>query len=146
MPGTIVVGIDGSDTAKLAARWGAKEAGLRGARLELVGVVEAATSSGGFGFPADQEDVLGRLSKAAEEHLTEVASSLDDEGSGLDIATTVIDGHAAKVLIDKSNDADLVVIGSRGHGGFRGMLLGSVSLQVVHHSQCPVVVVRHLNE
>jgi len=142
----IVVGVDGSDTATLAVRWAAREARLRGAAVTLVAAWEIPSSALGLGMAAVSEDLVKDLVKAAED---DVAAGLDEvrseAGSAVEVQTIVAEGQAAHVLLDASKDADLLVIGSRGLGGFRELLLGSVSQQCAHHSTCPVVIVRHMH-
>jgi nucleotide-binding universal stress UspA family protein len=82
------------------------------------------------------------LTEAAEQALQELLQGVMGEQDDVKVKTQVVNGNAAKVLIDSSPDADLLVVGSRGHGGFAGMLLGSVSQHVAAHANCPVVVVR----
>jgi len=142
----IVVGVDGSDTASLAVRWAAREAVLRGAALTLVGAWEIPSTALGLGMAAVSEDLVKDLVKVAEDN---VAAALDEvraeAGSAIEVQTAVAEGQAAHVLLDASREADLLVIGSRGLGGFRELLLGSVSQQCAHHSTCPVVIVRHVH-
>ncbi len=83
----------------------------------------------------------GPFKEAAEKLVAEMAAPYIDKADGPTIKTGVSYGHPGSVLIDLSEDADMVVVGSRGHGGFRGLLLGSVSTYVVHHARCPVTVV-----
>jgi nucleotide-binding universal stress UspA family protein len=77
----------------------------------------------------------------ARRSLGEALAALGDEASGLDVEPVVVCDLAARALLDSAKDADLVVVGSRGVGGFEGLLLGSVSSQVASHAACPVVVV-----
>jgi nucleotide-binding universal stress UspA family protein len=82
------------------------------------------------------------LSGAAEQALQEMLQSVVGDQDHVKVKTQVASGNAAKILIDLSQDADFLVVGSRGHGGFAGLLLGSVSQHVAAHASCPVVVVR----
>jgi len=140
MAAKIVVGVDGSDGSLRALRWAAEEARLRDAVLEVVTSwhypVLATIPAFGVLPPADD------MSDEARKGLVEL---LESEGitnsSGLTVLETVAEGPAAGVLVDAAQDADMVVLGSRGHGGFSGLLLGSVSQAVVSHARCPVVVV-----
>ena len=136
--GRIVVGVDSSKTSLKALRWAIAEAELRGAGLmlvhafprpELVGMTMVVT------LPSDEE-----LREASEQVLAE---SLAKVGGPGDVTVTqhVGAGGPASVLVEHAKDADLLVIGARGLGGFRGMLLGSVTQQVVAHAPCPVVVI-----
>ncbi len=84
---------------------------------------------------------LDEYRKLAEKALDESLGQLGTAASGVEVAQIVREGHAADVLCAEATGADLLVVGSRGLGGFRGLLLGSVSQQVVHHAPCPVVVV-----
>ena len=142
--GLIVVGVDSSDGAKAALRFALYEAKLREATLRVVhswqfGYIGV---SGLEGFSPVGGADLGDLRRTAEialdAVLNEVAPSLD----GLVVERRVSEGAAAAVLVDESREADLLVVGSRGHGGFAGLLLGSVSQQCAHHAACPVVIVR----
>jgi nucleotide-binding universal stress UspA family protein len=143
---TIVVGIDGSGPARLAVRWAAREAGLRHADLVLVSAWNLPLDGYNFGDVPFTEEALKALEIEAEERLAEAAEEARSVSTDLWIMTHAIQGQAAGVLLHASRDADLLVIGSRGLGGFRGLLLGSVSQQCVDHASCPVVVVRHLHE
>jgi nucleotide-binding universal stress UspA family protein len=138
--GTIVVGIDGSEGSLAALRWAADEARLRHARLEVVVSWQypALSTIPAFGVlpPADE------MSDEAKRGLTAL---LHDEGLAddpdLEVTEAVLQGPAGAALLEAAADADLLVVGSRGHGGFTGLLLGSVSHQCVTHATCPVVVV-----
>ena len=139
----IVVGVDGSETAVRAARWAAWEARRRGAVLDLVAAWSVPMSSYGFGYAAVSDDLMKGQMKVAEDHLVAAVDAVRSEWAEADVETRTVEGQAAEVLIDESRDADLLVVGSRGLGGFRELLLGSVGQQCAHHAACPVVIVRH---
>jgi len=137
--GPVVVGIDGSDGSLVALRVAATEAHLRDVPLDVVVVwhpgVVGSMPVFGVGTPVDEQ--LDELRRGLAETLT--AEGLLD--GALEVRQRVVHGHAAEVLVDASAGASLVVVGSRGHGGVAGMLLGSVSQQVVGHASAPVMVV-----
>ena|SRR5438067_301236 len=147
--GTIVVGVDGSDGAKHALRWAAAEARLRGSRLLIVHAWRfgyAGVPGGGYGSLGGPFDPfpgggVSDMHRAAEELLEKVTAELDGEAEGVEIERRVVEGGAPEVLVAAAAEADLLVVGSRGHGGFAGLLLGSVSQQCAHHAHCPVVIV-----
>ena len=134
----IVVGVDGSASSKCALAWAAHQARLTGLPLVAATVWLFPVSWGwSVPWPADfdpQANAAGVLSEA-------VAEVLGPEPT-IEVETLVIEGHPAPVLVELSASAQLVVVGSRGHGEFAGMLLGSVSEFLTAHSHCPVVVVR----
>jgi nucleotide-binding universal stress UspA family protein len=137
----IVVGVDGSDCSRRALSWAHAEALEHGAELVVLTTWRlqnmSAASAGGIyvAEPDLQPETLAEtvLADALRELPQDLAVTLRHE---------VIEGNAAKTLIEWSSAADLVVVGSRGHGGFAGMLLGSVSQHLVSHASCTVVVVR----
>lgn len=130
--GTIVVGVDGSEGANRALDWAAAEAGRSGAELAIVGAWSFGGHLGSVPAPADQAHRVVREAHArADEHLP-----------GLSVREIVGEGTPAHVLIDAARDVDLLVVGSRGLGGFRGLLLGSVGQHCLTHAACSVVVVR----
>jgi nucleotide-binding universal stress UspA family protein len=147
----VVVGVDGSAGAKAAFRWALREARLRNSPLRAVhawtfgyigGSVEGYPYWGGsLGSYTSLGVDLGELHRAAEGLLERAIVDVEDETEGIEIERQVIQGPAAEVLVQAASPDDLLVVGSRGHGGFTGLLLGSVSQQCVHHAQCPVVVV-----
>jgi nucleotide-binding universal stress UspA family protein len=145
MSDRLVVGVDGSESATSAVRWAAREAHLRGATLELVSVWEVSVSSVGYGlgFSEISGDLLKGLQQNAEEVLATALEVAREVSAGIEIETRTVEGQAADVLVRAARDADLLVVGSRGMGGFRELLLGSVSQQCAHHAICPVVIVRH---
>lgn len=140
MAGRIVVGVDGSAGADAALHWAVHEARLRGATIEAVhawtypyvaDVAYLARAS------IDRAEVEGSAKEVLREALHRV---LGPDGD-VRVEEIVSEGSAAHILTETAKGADLVVVGTRGHGGFSGLLLGSVSQQVVHHAPCPVVVV-----
>lgn len=148
MSGRVIVGVDGSETARKAVRWAAREAKLRGMKLELVSAWQIPTYSyvSGYGFPAISEEMMKSLTARAEDHLAEALDEARAEAREVQIETIAVEGQPAKVLVEVAKGADLLVVGSRGLGGFRELLLGSVSQQCAQHATCPVVIVRHLEE
>jgi nucleotide-binding universal stress UspA family protein len=135
-PQRIVVAVDGSPSSAQALRWAARQAAITG------GVLHAVTAwhfPDYYGWAAVVDDVdwdeNGRT--VLEEAIKETLEPADADR----VERHVVQGHPAQVLLDRAADADLLVVGSRGHGGFPGMLLGSVSQHVTAHSPCPVVVV-----
>jgi nucleotide-binding universal stress UspA family protein len=141
--GLIVVGVDGSEGANAALRFGLDEANLRQATLRVVHTWQFGYI-GGLGFggygPVAEVDV-SEVRRAAEGVLDAALHDSVSDADGVGIERRVVEGDAATVLVDESGNADLLVVGSRGHGGFAGLLLGSVSQQCAHHAGCPVVIV-----
>jgi nucleotide-binding universal stress UspA family protein len=147
---TVVVGVDGSVGAAEALRWALAEARLRKAPLRIVhawmfGYVGGAGGDygylGSFGQNAPLAVDVSDLRRAAEELLEKAIGEVAGEVEEVEIDRQVVEGAPARVLLGTVTAGDLLVVGSRGHGGFRGLLLGSVSQQCVHHAPCPVVVV-----
>jgi nucleotide-binding universal stress UspA family protein len=134
----IVVGVDGSPSSINALRWAARQAKLTGAEIEAVTVWSYPAGYGLAPVSDGAADFEGDAGKVLFEALAEVSGIAPD----VVIEPLVVHGHAADVLVREAKDADLLVVGSRGHGGFAGMLLGSVSQHCVQHARCPVLVVR----
>ncbi|HTX84381.1 MAG TPA: universal stress protein [Streptosporangiaceae bacterium] len=143
MPG-ITVGIDGSDNAHHALIWAMKEAAQREVKLTVLTVHE--TIKGYWtGRPvtfAGDDERVSQAREAAEQAVAAVAKELGED-SQPQVTVTAINGFAAQALIEASADADLLVVGTRGGGGFPHLNLGAVSSQVVHHAKCPIVLVPH---
>ena len=138
-PRDIVVGVDGSPSSPAALEWAARQAERAGSRLHALTTWEWPKSYG-YPIPVSADfDPAGEAAKVLEEALEDTRRTHPDVA----IHTSVIEGATARVLIDASRDADLLVVGCRGHGELAGMLLGSVSEQCVTHAHCPVLVVRH---
>jgi nucleotide-binding universal stress UspA family protein len=139
----IVVGFDGSDAGRAALEFGLEEARLRALTLRVVSAWHypfAGYMGGGFEPPGPRLDP-GELQRAAEAELERALEELGADPAAVAVERRVREGHAAAVLLEEARDAALLVVGSRGHGGFAGLLLGSVSQQCVAHAPCPVAVV-----
>ena len=131
----IVVGVDRSRGAEAALRWAADEARLRGADLEVV----HCWANYPIGTELAYVDPT-LFEEGAATVLTEALAHLGDV-DGVEVKSRLVRGAAAPALLDAGDGAALLVVGARGHGGFTGLLLGSVSQQVSHHAPCPVVIV-----
>lgn len=143
MPG-IVVGVDGSASSQDALEWAVKHAALEHAPLAVLAVHEVAASAwtgSPIVLPEDRPE-QEHARQAAQEIVNKLISDLGG-ASPESVAVRGVSGAPAQILIEASADADLVVVGSRGAGGFANLLTGSVSSKVVNHAACPVVVVRH---
>ncbi len=137
--GRVVVGFDGSDSSTKAALWAAEEARTRGRGLALVHAILPPVTTGGLGVGLPPSlDLIEQLERQAKSQLDTVASTFE----GLDVTTHIAIGAPSAAMLEASETADLIVIGSRGRGGFTGLLLGSVGAQVAAHSACPVAVIR----
>jgi len=143
----ILVGVDTSDASILALKRAAEEARLREATLEVVYVFQPPEQITAFPVPPEKgkderkdiEKVRAEYSEKLGTWLDEVAVDLDD----LDVEWSVLaDRRPSRALVERSREADLVVVGSRGRGGFGGLKLGSVSEQVTRHAKAPVLVIR----
>jgi len=133
----IVVGVDGSEPSLKALRWAAQQARLTGATLRVLTTWEVATGTGWVPtFPVDY-DPQAVARQAIDEAVTETLGADPDVA----VERIVKEGHAAPILLAAAKDADLLVVGSHGHGAFAGMLIGSVSEHLVRHAPCAIVVV-----
>ena len=139
----IVVGVDHSPDANAALVFAEDEARLRGATLRVVHAWQYGYI-GYTGFESGMPALGGDIKKmqAAAEAALQASVSQAMGKSDVEIEQRVVQGAPAAVLVEESRDADLLVVGSRGHGGFTQLLLGSVSQQCAHLSECPVVIVR----
>jgi len=148
VPGTIVVGVDGSPASREALRWAAEEADLRGATLAAVWawtfVPPAPLAEPGM-IPMPAMDFPGALEAeraAVEEEFASAIAEAFPQGPPQELERKLVEGDPAHVLEAEAQSADLVVVGSRGRSGIAAALLGSVSKHVVDHAACPVVVVK----
>jgi nucleotide-binding universal stress UspA family protein len=137
--GIVVVGIDGSEHGEVALQFAAEEAALRGARLRIVCAWDLPPNA-----PMSVGLVPGLIQSFGDEAGTIVQAAVDRVGElqpAVSCEPRVIEGHPGSVLLEEARGAILLVVGSRGRGELAGMLLGSVSHQVLHHAPCPVTVV-----
>jgi nucleotide-binding universal stress UspA family protein len=143
MPG-ITVGVDGSGHSQQALKWAVREAAIRQAPLTVVAVHQVASNhwTGNPIVTEQDRPEEEKIRKSAEEAVQQAVGELTD-AKPPSVTVNASSGLPGRELIDASRDADLVVVGSRGAGGFARLMMGSVSNQVVNHAECPVVVVRH---
>lgn len=131
----LVVGVDGSPSSRCALQWAVHQAELTSGSI---------TSITGWNYPAfygvDLAAAFDDIQRAAEQTLADTVAQIGE--TTVPIHQEVIQGNVVQLLLQAAADADLLVVGSRGHGGFAGTLLGSVSQQCAQHSPCPVVIVR----
>jgi len=135
-PFVVVVGVDGSPESQAALDWGMQEAKLRNGQVVVLAswqypyITDAAGQVWDYtGFERDARLILdGELQRVAD--------------PAVPVTGRLVEGNAAAALVEASREADLLIVGSRGLGGFTGMLLGSVSSQLAHHARCPVLIVR----
>lgn len=133
----ILAGVDGSAPSRLALEWAVTEARLRHGQVRVVTAWEFPPVTVGMEGLVRDPDVFPQTARRLQ---NEALQRVDSEG--VTVTGDVVQGNAADVLLRAAENADLLVVGSRGLGGFTGLLLGSVSTQVLHHSPCPVLVVR----
>jgi nucleotide-binding universal stress UspA family protein len=152
--GRIVVGVDGSEGSHEALRWAAEQAALRGSSLEVLYTYESEPGAAAFAYDETMSvevwqraraDIEVRERQAADRAEALVASMVAgvEELEGIEVETFAVEGrHPAQALLERAEGAELLVVGSRGRGGFKSLLLGSVSQQCAQHATCPVVIVR----
>lgn len=138
----IVVGVDGSECSKTALAWALAQARLTGAQVEAVSTWQEPAMYG-FTYASapgtfEGESISTLTEKILRETVDEVAGR---GGAPVEVVSSVVEGPAAQVLLEIAAGAQLLVVGSRGHGAFSGMLLGSVSQHCVQHAPCPVAVI-----
>jgi nucleotide-binding universal stress UspA family protein len=134
----IVVGVDGSPQSQNALGWALNESALRKAALTVVAVTPAAASIWGITGQFDpSEETQEKVQHAAQEIVDKAVA----RHGGQSVTVRTVNGVPAEELIKASEGADLLVVGARGVGGFRRLVMGSVSSQVSHHAHCPVVIV-----
>ncbi len=136
--GVVIVGVDGSEASKEALRWALGYPRLTGASVHALTAWQYPANSAWAPAILDQLDLEGDARRALKETIEEVIASYQDVA----VRSGVLEGTPGLVLVRAAANAELLVVGSRGHGAFAGMLLGSVSEHCVHHASCPVVVIR----
>lgn len=139
--GPVVAGIDGSEQSMPALRLAFEEAALRGLPLRAVHCWTAPPDQM-IGDVAALDRERAQAEEAERRRLSEAVMPMSKEFPDVSHAEELVMGHPGRTLVDASDDAALLVVGARGHGGFAGLMLGSVSHTVLHHADCPVMVVR----
>jgi nucleotide-binding universal stress UspA family protein len=147
--GLIVVGVDGSDPSRAALEFALEEAARRSARVRVVIAFHPAESwpvvygmAPVMAVPPSPQELAEAAERTAEQTVAEATAHVGGGARAVDVEVRVAPGGAAQVLVDQAADADLLVVGHRGRGGFASACLGSVGLQCVLHARCPVTVVR----
>ncbi len=136
-PPVVIVGVDGSAESSRALRWAADYV------TQLGGVVHAITvwhQPVQFGYRLATSDA--DLEQRARRSLEDTVAPVRADYPNLDLKSRLLRGHVVDEMVGLSNQADLMVLGNKGHGAFTGMMVGSVALKLVHHSRCPVTVIR----
>ena len=141
--GRIVVGVDGSRAADAALRWAVRQARLTGEAVEAVIVWQYPIIGASYGWAGVAVTDGMDLRAIAEKTLAEAIDRAVGPDSAIAVKRRVVEGYPPSVLVEESAGANLLVVGSRGHGTFAEALLGSVSQHCSHHARCPVVIVRH---
>jgi len=138
----IFVGIDGSGHSGKALEWAAREAALRNVPLTVLSVCQNVVGYTGYayGYVSDEE-LAAQALQAAQEQVDKVFCQLDEASRPASVTVRAVAGLPADRLLDAARGADMIVLGSRGAGGFRKPLLGSVARQVTQHAHVPVVVI-----
>jgi nucleotide-binding universal stress UspA family protein len=132
----IVVGVDGSVPSKAALSWAVEQGRRTGAVVEAVIAWEFPAP---YGYSVPVSDV--NWEQLAKQAVSDAVAAVADDAAPVKISYKVVEGNAAQVLLDESAEADLLVVGNRGHSGFVEALLGSTSQHCVQHATCPVVIV-----
>ena len=141
MPG-IIVGIDGSDHSRRALQWAVNEAAVRHAPLTVLTVSQAVAGFGGrpVEYPGDS-DRTSQAREAAQKQTDSIIESAGTESRPSSVSVQAVTGFPVEELIRASANADMIVVSSRGAGGFKRLRVGSVANQLTHHAHCPVVVI-----
>jgi len=138
----IIVGVDGSTHSERALEWAVQEAAVRQVPLRVITIFRRAVSHWGAGPISDpQEDTVAAQAREAAQDATDKALAHAGDARPKGVTVEAFGGIPAEELVNASKDADLIVVGSRGAGGFARLLLGSVGNQVVHHAHCPIVII-----
>jgi nucleotide-binding universal stress UspA family protein len=138
----IVVGVDGSPSSRTALRWAVRQAKLTGGTVDAVIAWQLPTVISSTGWTPVYVVEEGDFAEDARKHIDAMIADVVDPADSQLVHTQVVKGHPAPALLGAAAGADLLVVGSPGHGGFADALLGSVGLHCVHNAHCPVLVMR----
>lgn len=133
----VVAGVDGSEQSRHALEWAAKHAHQVGGRVRAVAVWHLPVQFG-YRITTPEDELQQKAQRWLDDAVTRVRESYPDAV----IEAKNLRGHPVDVMVEQSVEAEMLVIGNKGHGALIGTLLGSVALQVLNHARCPVVVVR----
>jgi nucleotide-binding universal stress UspA family protein len=138
----IIVGIDGSGHSQKALEWAAREAGLRRTPLTVLTVRQAVAGFTGVPviYPLTGGPTIEDVRQQAQAETDKVLEGIGDKRPA-EVTVRAVDGFPADELLRAAEGAEMIVVGSRGIGGFARLVMGSVSTQVTHHAKCPVVVI-----
>jgi nucleotide-binding universal stress UspA family protein len=136
----VVVGVDGSEPSKQALRWAQFIAASSNSSLEVVAAWQPYSDYAWMGLGFATMPTEWKPAEDTEKLITATIDEVFGEQRPVGLQLSVREGHAAQVLLDASEGAQMLVVGSRGHGGFAGLLLGSVSTACAEHATCPVLV------
>lgn len=136
----IVVGVDGSHSSKEALRWAVRQAELTETSVEAVIAWHYPEPTGGYGYRPVSANGLADFAQTAGKTLADAIADTVDPATSVPVAQRVVEGNPASVLLKASASADVLVIGSRGLGGFASALLGSVSQHCAYHATCPILI------
>jgi nucleotide-binding universal stress UspA family protein len=139
--GRIVVGVDSSHGSRTALLWALAQARLTGAGVQAVTAWQDPAMYYAYGWAPDPFAAGGVAAGTEKALVRTIAEIVGTQDRPVDVRATIVEGPAAQVLLTAADGADMLVVGSRGHGAFAGMLLGSVSQHCAQHAPCPVVVV-----
>jgi nucleotide-binding universal stress UspA family protein len=137
----IIVGVDGSAPSVSALRWAVRQAEMTGGTIDAVIAWEFPLVASGFGWAPNKAFADTCYCEVATKTLNTAVGDVNPPPSVV-VNQVVLEGNPAQVLLDVAKDADLLVVGNRGHGAFVDALIGSVSVRCLHHAACPVVIVR----
>ncbi|MEV0460084.1 universal stress protein [Catellatospora methionotrophica] len=140
-PGPVVLGVDGSPGSAAAVREAFSEARQRDTEVLAVRVWHDAATTLSYSMPALYDADAART--AEQQELDAAIDAVRKQHPEVRVRTRLVSGRTGRELLRLSEQAQLMVVGARGRGGFKGLLLGSVSQQLLHHAACPVLVVRH---
>ena len=138
----IVVGVDGSPSSRAALRWAVMQAVLTNGTVDAVIAWQVPMILRTSAWAPIYVDEASGFEEDARRTLDAVISDEVEPADGHRVTAQVVNGHPAEVLLDAAADADLLVVGSRGHGSFADALLGSVGQYCMHHAHCPVLIMR----
>jgi nucleotide-binding universal stress UspA family protein len=138
----IVVGVDGSPSSRAALRWAVRQAALNGGVVDAIMAWQIPALLRSYAWTPVYVEEASDFAKDARNTLAAVIRDEIEPADNRRVTSRVVNGHPAEVLLEAAVGADLLIVGSHGHGTFADALLGSVGQYCVHHAQCPVLIMR----